>query len=95
MKYSFKNKFSLDRKRAFSAGVSKKTYTKWFLLARKSVSTTRSKAFVEKYVSSTKKTASSGKKIKENGFHWQENVFILKLVPPNFNNDFQHQKKSS
>ena len=35
------------------------------------------------------KTASSGKKI-ENGFYQQENVFLKKLVPPNFNNGFQH-----
>ena len=41
------------------------------------------------------KNASSGKKVKENGFHYHENVFLLKLVPPNFNNGFQHQKKSS
>ena len=40
------------------------------------------------------KTASSGKKI-ENGFHWQENIFLLKLIPPNFNYGFQQQKKCS
>ena len=69
MKDSFKNKFPTDRKRAFSAEVSEKIYTKWFLLARKFISTTRIKAFVEKYVSSIKKTVSSGKRIKENGLH--------------------------
>ena len=37
-----------------------------------------------------RKTASYGKKIKGNGFHLQENVFLLKLVSPNFNNGFQH-----
>ena len=40
------------------------------------------------------KTASSGKKI-ENGFHQQENIFLLKLIPPNFNYGFQQQKKCS
>ena len=40
------------------------------------------------------KTASSGKKIKENGFHPQEDVFLLKLVLPNFSNGFQRQKKA-
>ena len=41
------------------------------------------------------KTASSGKKINENGFHQQENVFLLKLVLPNFNNGSQHQEKNA
>ena len=39
------------------------------------------------------KTASSGKKIKENGFNLQENV--LEMVSPNFSNGFEYQKKSS
>ena len=42
----------------------------------------------------TEKTASSGKKIKENDFHQQENVFLFKLVPLDFNNGFQHQKRA-
>ena len=41
------------------------------------------------------KIASSGKKIEESGFHQQENIFLLKLVPPNFKNIFQQPKKSS
>ena len=41
-----------------------------------------------------KKTGSPGKKIEESGFQQHENVFLLKLVPPNFSNGFQHQKKS-
>ena len=41
MKDSFKNKFPLDSKKRSRAGVSGKTYKKkWFVLARKSVSTT-------------------------------------------------------
>ena len=44
-------------------------YEKWFVLVRKSVSTTRNEAFLEKYVFPIRKTASSGKKIEENAFH--------------------------
>ena len=51
MKDSFKIKLPLDRKKAFPAGVSEKIYKKWFVLARKYVSTTQDEAFVEKYVS--------------------------------------------
>ena len=40
------------------------------------------------------KTALSGKKTK-NGFNQQENIFLLKLIPPNFNHGFQQQKKGS
>ena len=40
------------------------------------------------------KTASSGQKI-ENGFHYQENIFLLKLIPSDFINGFQQQKKFS
>ena len=40
------------------------------------------------------KTTSSGKKV-ENGFHEQENIFLLKLISPNFNHGFQQQKKGS
>ena len=62
-------------------------YEKWFVLVRKSVSTTRNEAFFEKYVFTIRKTASSSKKIEENAFHWKENVFLLKLAPPNFNTE--------
>ena len=48
MKDSFKTKFPRDRKKLFPAGVSQKIYKKWFVLDRKSVSTTMSEAFVEK-----------------------------------------------
>ena len=56
MKDSLKNAFPLDGKKTL------------FVLARKSVSTTRNEVFLEKYISTTKytntlwKTASSGKK---------------------------------
>ena len=40
------------------------------------------------------KIASSGKKI-ENSFHWRKNIFLLKLIPPNFNHGFQQQKKGT
>ena len=39
------------------------------------------------------KTASFSLKI-ENGFHQQENIFLLKLIHPNFIHGFQQQKKS-
>ena len=65
MKDSVKNTFPLDPKKAFSDRSLKKVYKKWLVLARKSVSTTRNEAFVEKYVSHGK-TASSDKKIEEN-----------------------------
>ena len=94
MKDSFKNTFPLDRKKLPPAAVSEIIYKKWFVLARKSVFTTRNKAFAEKYVSA----------IRKNCFVWQENqrkwfplagrCFSFK-IPPNFNNGFQHQKKSS
>ena len=78
MKDSFKNSFL-------------KKYSKWFVQARKFVSTKLNEAFVEKYVSM----------IQKNCFFWQENqrkwfwkCFSLKLVHPNFNNGYQHQKKS-
>ena len=92
MKVSFKNTFPLDRKKSFPRQQSLKTYKKWFVQARKFVSINLNEAFVEKYVSI----------IQKNCFFWQENqrkwfwkCFSLKLVPPNFNNGSQHQKKSS
>ena len=64
MKDSFKNTFPLDRKKKLSlAGVSEKKHKKWFVLARKSVSTTQNETFVRKYVST----------IQKNCFFWQEN----------------------
>ena len=67
----------------------------WFVLARKSISTTQNEAFVENTFPLYGKTvSSSGKKI-ENGFHQQENVFLLKFIPPNFNHGFQQHKKGS
>ena len=95
MKDLFKNKFPLDRKKPFSSRSLWQNIQKWFVLTRKSVSTTRNEAFIEKYVSWTRKNFLSDKKIKENGFHLHKNVFLLKLVPKNFGNGFQHQKKSS
>ena len=41
------------------------------------------------------KTASSGTTIQENGCHYQGNVFLSKLAPPNFNNGLQQQKKKT
>ena len=67
-KDSFKNKFPGDRKKAFSdRSLWKKD---WFELARKSGSTTRNKAFGEKYVSS----------IRKNYFRWKQNQ--RKWFPP-------------
>ena len=69
MKDSFKNKFALDRKKTFSGRSLSKRYKRWFVLARKSVSTTRNEAFAENALPPYVKIASSGKKIKQNGFH--------------------------
>ena len=55
MKDSFKNTFSLDGKKAFTGRSLEKIYKKWFSLARKSVSTTWNKEFVEKYVPNRRK----------------------------------------
>ena len=63
MKNSFKNTFPLDGKKAFTGRGFKNSYKKWFALARKSVSTTRNEAFIEKYLFS----------IRKNCFFWQEN----------------------
>ena len=63
MKDSFKDAFPLDRKKSFPRQGSMKKYKKWFVLARKSVSTTRNEAFVGKYVST----------IRKNCFFWKEN----------------------
>ena len=95
MKDSFKNTFLLDRKKSFPRLESLKKYKKWFVIVRKSVYTTRNEAFVEKYISTIRKNCYFWQENKINGFHQQQNVFLLKLVPPNFNNGFQHQKKSS
>ena len=69
MKDSFKNSFPLDSKKALSGRSLWKKYKNWFVLARKYVPNLRNEAFVEKYVSMIPKTASSDKKIKENGSH--------------------------
>ena len=65
MKDLFKNDFPIDGKKLSLEGVSIK---KWFALVRKSVSTTRNKAFVENTFPLDGKTASSGKKIEQNGY---------------------------
>ena len=70
MKDSFKNTFPLDRKKTFPHQESLKKYKKWFVLARKSVSTTQNEAFVEKDVST----------IRKNCFFWDENQ--RKWFPP-------------
>ena len=62
MKDSFKTKFPLDRKKLSPEGASERIYKKWFVLARKCISTTQNDAFIEKYVSSMRKNASSGNK---------------------------------
>ena len=84
MKDSLKKDFFIRRKKSL-----------WFALARKSVSTTRNEGFVEKYVSSIRKNCFFWQKNPENGFHKQKIIFLLKLIPPNFNRGFQQQKKAS
>ena len=91
MKDSFKNKFPLDRRKAFSG----RCDIKYGLYQPKNpFPLPGMKHLLKNTFPRYGKTASSGKKIKENGFHQQEKVFLLKLAPPNFNNGFQHQKKS-
>ena len=51
MKDLFKDDIPIDGKKLSLEGVHEKIYKKWFVLARKSVFTTRNKAFVEKYFS--------------------------------------------
>ena len=64
MKDSFKNMFPLDGKKLSMTGVSEKyIFKRWFAQARKSVSSTRNEAFVEKYVSTIQKIC----------FFWQKN----------------------
>ena len=87
----FKNTFLVHGKKVFL----QKTYKKWSARARKSVSTTRNEAVVKNTFPLYEKNASCGKKIEENGFHLQENVLLLKLVPSNFNNVFQQQRKQA
>ena len=93
MKDSFKNKFPLDRKKRSRAGVSGKTYKKKMVCTSQKIlfHYLKMKHSLKNKFPQYGKTAFSDKKIKENGFHWQENVLLLKLVPNNFNNGFQHQ----
>ena len=92
MKDPFKNTFLLDGKKRSLAGVSEKYIKDWFVQARKSASSTRDEAFVEKYVSTMRIIC----------FFWQENLkkivstcrkmsFSLKLGPSHF----KEQKISS
>ena len=55
MKDSLRNTFPLNQKKAFNDRSLEKIYKKWFVLARKPVSTTWNKTFVEKYFSHGKK----------------------------------------
>ena len=64
MKDSLKNTFPLDGKKAYSQKI----------LDRKSVSTTRNEAFVEKYVST----------IRKNCFFWQKNCKWFPLAEKYF-----------
>ena len=97
MKDSLKNSFPLDGEKDIvcaSKDVKELSSLIFLVLDRKSVSITRNEAFVEKYVCTIRKIASFEKKI-ENGFHSQENIFLLKLIPPNLIHGFQQQKKVS
>ena len=98
MKDSFKNTFSLDRQKSLSpAEVSEKICKEWFVLARKSVSATQNEIFVRKYISTIQKNCFFWQK-KKNQRKWfpiAGKCFPFKIGSPNFNNGFQHQKKSS
>ena len=82
---------STRQKKSFPRRQSLKTYKKWLVQARKIFSINLNEALAEEYVSI----------IQKNCFFWEENqrewfwkCFSLKLVPPNFNNGYQHQKKN-
>ena len=85
MKDTFENTFPLDRKKSLPQQESLKKYKKWFVLARKSVSTTRNEAVLEKYIST----------IWKNCFFWQESQRKwFPLAGKWFSYGFQHQKKT-
>ena len=96
MKDWFKYTFPIDRKKSFLREEARKKYIKNGLYQPKNPFTLPGmKHLLKNTFPRYRQTASSGKKNKENDFHQQENVFLLKLVSPNFNNGFQHQKKNS
>ena len=64
MKDSLKNSFQLDGKKSL-----------WFVLARKPVSTTGNEAFVEKYISTIRKSCFFWQKIEIGFHHYQEKFF--------------------
>ena len=84
IKNSFKNTFPLDRKKAFSGIVSEKTYKKWFVLARKSVSTTQNEIFVRKYVSTIQKNCVFRQKNQRKWFPLPGTFFRFKVDSPSF-----------
>ena len=63
----------------------------WFALARKSKWGNRIKHLLENTFPLYGKTASSDKKLKM--VSTSKKIFLLKLIPPNFNHGFQQQKK--
>ena len=88
MKDSFKNTFPLDRKKTFPGR------SLWNNILKMVCTSPKTRFHYLKWSIRWKiRFRSSGKKIKENSFHEQENFFLLKLLPHNFNNGFQHQKK--
>ena len=84
MKDSFKKDlFLLDGKKAFTGRILGKIYIK------NPFSLPEMKHSLKNAFPLYAETASSGKKIEENGFYKQENVFLLNMLPYNFNNGFQ------
>ena len=94
MNNSFKNTFPIGTKKAYPSRSLWKNMENGLCYPENSFSLTGMKHSLKNTFPQYGKTASSGKKIKENGFHQQENVFLLKIFPY-FNNGFQHQRKSS
>ena len=102
MKDLFKNKFPLKKNLSLLLSNIKKSFL-WQESLKKNIknglywpenpfSLSRMKHLLKNRFLQYGKTASSGKKIKENGFCLEEKVFLLKLAPSNFDNGFQHQE---
>ena len=97
MKDSPENRFPLNRKKSFLQQKSLKIYIyeNGLYQPENTFQVPGMKHSLKNKFPRYGKAAFSDKKIKDNGFYKQGHVFLSNLVPNNFNNGFQHQKKSS
>ena len=84
MKDSFKNTFSVDGQKLSLAEVSEEMCKKWFGLTRKSISTTRNKAFVKIYISAMRTNCFFWQEKRKNWFPPAEKCFSFKINSPSF-----------